>query len=415
MSLESRVTILWNLGHNEGAEWNGPSVIHRAIHHDLQELFMRVDFVITELFVGGAERCLTELAIGLAESGDKVRVFSLGGLPVGERSELVRRLQQANIPLVSGQADSALKFATAYRRLQSWFAESPPDICQTFMHHANVLGTYAARSSGVQIRVGGLRVAESRPFRCWIERGAVKQMQSLVCVSGAVETFAVDSLRCDRTLVRVIPNGVDVSKFATAPPFQWPRIGWPSEAVVTLFVGRLHPQKGIDLLQRQVDRLAPVDTNRRLLLVGDGPLRAELERWTASIGDDRVKLLPWQTDVAALIRAARLLILPSRYEGMPNVVLEAMASRRPVVSSRVQGSQELLSHSLDLQSFPPGDDVAMQQLAEAFLSDAVLCDDVGSENQSRVRNDFSIPAMVDAYRSHYRDLLADAARRVDAR
>ncbi len=101
---------------------------------------MRVDFVITELFVGGAERCLTELAIGLAETGDQVRVFSLASLPdvqqtplvdrlqlpKVQQSLLVDRLQSAGISVESGGADSPTKFlfrvsATAklVRRLQT--------------------------------------------------------------------------------------------------------------------------------------------------------------------------------------------------------------------------------------------------------------------------------------------------------
>jgi glycosyltransferase involved in cell wall biosynthesis len=284
--------------------------------------------------------------------------------------------------------------------------ERPPDICQTFLYHANVLGTHAAVAAGVPVRVGGIRVAESKWLRCRIERAAVRRMHSVVCVSQSVGRFASDRLGCESDRLTVIPNGVDVARMANAVPVAWSRWGWPDDAVVSLFVGRLHRQKGIELLQQQIDHLAPVGSNRRLLLVGDGPLADQLQRWVASIGEDRVKRLPWQADVAPLMRAARLLILPSHYEGMPNVVLEAMAAGRPVVCSRVQGSEELLSHRRDLQSFPPGDAVAMKTLAEHFLRDERLSDQIGRENQSQVSSRFSLPAMVAAYREHYRELLA---------
>lgn len=386
---------------------------------------MRVDFVITELFVGGAERCLTELAIGLAETGDQVRVFSLASLPdvqqtpladrlqlpQVQQSLLVDRLQLAGISVESGAADSPIKFFSAYRQLRDWFDVSKPDISQTFLHHANVLGTFAAKASGVETRIGGLRVAEARRLRCQIERSAVKRMQGVVCVSGAVQKFAKDRLGCDAEQSVVIPNGVDVSRFASAPSLKWSDIGWPDDSIVSLFVGRLHPQKGIELLQEQIDRIAPDGSNRRLLLVGDGPLRNGLESWSKRIGRQRVQLLPWQSDVAPLMRACRVLVLPSHYEGMPNVVLEAMAAAKPVVCSRIEGSEELLSDALNQQSFPAGNSNAMKNLVEQFLSDEVLCDQVGDLNQSRVRNDFSIAAMVDAYRSHYRMLLT---RRLDS-
>ncbi|MFK8112912.1 MAG: glycosyltransferase [Rubripirellula sp.] len=372
---------------------------------------MRINFVITELFVGGAERCLTELAIGLAEAGDDVHVFSIGSLPQGEKRLLVDRLEAAGIPVESGNADSSLKSWSVYRQLNRWFVDTQPKICQTFMFHANVLGTQAAIASGVPIRVGGLRVAEARSLRCRLERRAVRRMESLVCVSAEVQAFAEEKLGCSRASSVVIPNGVDVTRFATARPQSWSSIGWPDDAIVSLFVGRLHPQKGIDLLQKQIDVLAPKGSNRRLLIVGDGPLSKDIECWIARTGDERVKRLPWQADIAPLMKACRVLILPSRYEGMPNVVLEAMAAGRPVVCSRVEGSRELLKHAWESQTFPSGDDQAMKNLAEQVLSDEIQADELGCDNQSRVRIDFSIAAMVDAYRSHYRTLLT---RRLDS-
>lgn len=366
---------------------------------------MRVDFVITELFVGGAERCLTELVLGLAEQGDFVRVFSLASLPTGQQRLLVDRLEDAGIPVESGGADRPWQYLRARKNLQKWMSKSEADVCQTFLFHANVLGTFAAKAAGIPIRVGGLRVAESNWLRCRLERKAVRNMSSLVCVSDAVRVFATEQLMCPSQKSLVIGNGVDVSQFAGTKAATWQDIGWPVDSIVTLFVGRLHPQKGIDLLKEQIDRIAPEQSRRRLLLVGDGPLREELQEWIGSIGDDRVKLLPWQSDVAPLMNAANVLVLPSRYEGMPNVVLEAMACGKPVVCSKVEGSKEILAHDKSQQGFESGDGPGMAALIEAFLAEKALCDEVGANNQKRVRADFSIPAMVEAYRSHYLSLL----------
>jgi glycosyltransferase involved in cell wall biosynthesis len=370
----------------------------------------RIDFVITELFVGGAERCLTELALGMAQAGDAVRVFSLGSLPQGPQGLLVGRLESAGIPVASADADSPRQFPRACRQLRDWFAHSRPDISQSFLYHANVLSGFAASAAAVSVRVAGLRVAEPKWWRCRIERAALRRVHSTVCVSRAVQRFAVDRLGCSDACSVVIPNGVDVSRFAAAAPLDWSAIGWPSDSIVSLFVGRLHPQKGIELLQQQIDTIAPAGSSRRLLLVGDGPLRVELARWADRVGAGRVRLLPWQADVAPLMRACRLLVLPSHYEGMPNVVLEAMAAARPVVCSRVEGSDELWSDAAAEQSFAAGDTAAMKQLLEAFLCDPDHSQRVGRANQARVQAEFSISAMVDAYRSHYRMLLA---RRLD--
>ena len=367
---------------------------------------MRVDFVITELFVGGAERCLTELALGLAAKGDEVRVFSLGSLPTGEQTLLLDRLTDAGISVASGGADRPTQFFKAYRQLKRWLSESPPDVCQTFLFHANVLGTLAAKGVGVKSRVGGIRVAEARRFRYRVERYAAKRMTSVVCVSRAVQSFVAQHLSCEPPKSLVIPNSVDVARFSAAQLFDWSDLNWPADACVSLFVGRLHPQKGIELLQSKIDQLAPRDSGRKLLLVGDGPLRGQLESWAAEIGADRVQILPWQKDVSPLMKSTRLLILPSRYEGMPNVIMEAMAAGRPVVCSQVEGSHELLRHDWDRQSFPIGDAGAMMDRAEPFLKEDSLAGDAGKENLQHIEANFSITAMVDAYRNHYRQLVS---------
>ncbi len=198
---------------------------------------MRIDFIITELFVGGAERCLTELAIGLCQRGDDVRVISIGTLPTGEQRALVDRLRAAGIEVKSCNVDSSVHFLSGFRQLRDWLNESPPDICQTFLFHANVLGTLAAKAAGVGLRIGGIRVVDSRYVRRRISRLATPSMERVVCVSSAVERFAQQQLGCTKEQTVTIPNSVDVVRFSTASPINWTTIGWPCESTVTLFVG----------------------------------------------------------------------------------------------------------------------------------------------------------------------------------
>lgn len=365
---------------------------------------MRIDFVITELFPGGAERCLTELALGLMERGDHVRLFSVGPLPSGDRRALVDRLQRAGVEITSAGAVTVRHYPRALRTLKQWLASSPPQVCQSFLFHANVLAAQALPRDGSVSLVGGVRVAERRRLRCLLERIAVTRMERVVCVSSGVARFARQALGCRPAQLAVIANGVDGDRFQAAPPVDWSLHGWPADAAVTLFAGRFHPQKGIELLQQQIDLIAPPGSNQRLLLVGDGPLRPPLQHWARQLGGDRVRLLPWQPEIAPLLRACRLLVLPSHYEGMPNVALEAMAAGRPVVCSDVEGSDELLSHAAAPQVFPAGDGPAMATLIQSLLADPSACEAIGAQNRARALREFSLPRMVDAYRSLYREL-----------
>ncbi|TWU40778.1 glycosyltransferase [Novipirellula artificiosorum] len=372
---------------------------------------MRIALIITELNPGGAERCLTELAIGLTESGDDVRVYSIGSRPDPQKCILIDRLAKHRVPIEYGGADSTFQVFKAQRSLRKSLHSFHPALAQTFLYHANVVGTWAARAAGVAVRVGGIRVAEARPLRCRLERFAVKQMQQIVCVSEDVRRFAASQLAADQGRLSVIPNAVDTTRFSTTAPANWRDHGWPEDSIVTLFVGRMHAQKGLETIRQQIDRLAPAGSNRRVLLIGEGPLENEMDAWIRSVGADRIQRLGWTTDVAPFIKASRLLLLPSHYEGMPNVVMEAMASGRPVVCSSVEGTRELLAHAPDGQCFDPGDSGAMANAVERFLNDRNLSEQIGFQNQTRMRNDFAIPTMIDRYRSLYRSLTGEGAIR----
>lgn len=370
---------------------------------------MRIDFVITELHPGGAERCLTEIACGLSKRGDDVRVFSLSDRPEGDRAILSERLANAGIETEFSGLGSVRDLGSCLGQLSRFIKRSPPDVCQTFLFHANVLGSWVASRQKVACIVGGVRIAEHRGFRCLLERFAAKRMQSVVCVSEDVARFVSKKLRVPNEHLAVIPNGVDVKRFASGSVFDVTRLGWPEDATVLLFVGRMHPQKGLELLQGKVDQILSTlpdhaSTQPRLLLVGEGPLAESIDDWISQTRSKLVQRLPWQKDVASLMRRCDLFVFPSRYEGMPNTVMEAMAAGKAVVSSRVEGIAELLG-SDPIQTFEIGDATTMANSIEYFVGHPDERKKIGRANQTRMRDQFSIDAMVDAYRQHYLRLL----------
>lgn len=364
---------------------------------------MQIDLTITELDVGGAERALTRLAIGLQERGDDVRVFSLGSLPSPGLDELVVDLRQQGIDVSSGEGGGAAHVASVYRELRRWLSERPSAVRQSFLFHANVLTLYAMPSTGRRRWVGGVRVADPNRVRLAIEGHSLRRAAHVVCVSAAVESFAQSRYRISPDRLSVIGNAVELDRFVNAAPLDWQSVGWSAAANVVLFIGRLHPQKNIELLQRTLDHFASVGTDRKLVLVGRGPLDAELRRWADADRGDRVRVLEWRTDVASLIAASRLLVLPSHYEGMPNVVLEAMAGGRPVVCSRVEGSRELIGDDPN-QGFKPGDEGEFIAKVNRFLSDAKFAEHVGSINQRHAGDTFSVHRIINAYRDVYAKL-----------
>ncbi len=365
---------------------------------------MRVDLVITELYVGGAERCLTELAIGLQRGGDQVRVASIAPLPTGGQAQLVRRLHEVGIEVYSAGCAHSWQAARAIASLRRWLAQDRPDVVQTMLFHANVIGTWAARSAGVAACVGGLRVAERKPQRLWLERLAVRRMNAVVCVSDSVRQFATAAFGAALPAVHVIGNAIDHAAVDAVQPVDWTTFGWAADASVLLYVGRLHPQKGVDMLASLLEPLLARHPDMRCLIVGDGALRDSLQKVADRVGPARLQLAGWRADALSLVKACRLVVLPSRYEGMPNVVLEAMACGKPVAVSRVEGVVELLDEAAGAQTCPAGDATALSELLDRLWINRQEAEKLGEINRQRAIAEFNPRGMIERYRQVYRSL-----------
>ena len=371
---------------------------------------MRVNFLITELRTGGAERCLTELAIGLRDRGDDVSVMSLMPLPKGSRDELVGRIREARIPIATASATGMFSLPQATRKVRQWLASDLPDCLQTFLFHANVIGAVAARRAGVLTVVGGVRVAEPNRFRSLIERRAARGMRGIVCVSESVRRFASASLApAPSVRLTTIHNGIRVERFRDATPLDWGAFGLAPQGRVILFLGRLHHQKGLDLLLDVAPSLLRLHPDWRLAIVGEGPLEKNVRKAIATAPEGQACLLPWQNDVAGLYAAADVIVSPSRYEGLPNVVLESMAAGRAVLAADVEGVSELLGPNAASQTFPPGDRGSMVERLDQMLAGEDL-DEIGEANRVRAEREFSIDRMVDSYRELYQQLTTTPSR-----
>lgn len=139
----------------------------------------------------------------------------------------------------------------------------------------------------------------------------------------------------------MIPNRVDESFLSGAEPADLAEFGFPRDAKVVLYVGRLDEQKNPLLAIDAFKVLAANDPLARLLVVGIGPLEAETRNRASSLKAN-VAFAGYRNDVPSLMKASRCLLLSSRWEGMPNVVLEAVAIGLPVVASPADGVSEAM-------------------------------------------------------------------------
>ncbi len=163
-------------------------------------------------------------------------------------------------------------------------------------------------------------------------------------------------------------------------------------------VGRLCEQKGQLILLEAVRRLKDQGVHFELVLAGDGEMRPEVERMVASHGmQQQVRITGWisSQQVREELQAARAMVLPSFAEGLPVVIMEAMALERPVVTTTVAGIPELVRHGLDGWLVAPGDVEALATaLADALRSDVTHLKDMGRQGRQRVmaRHDIDVEA-----------------------
>jgi starch synthase (maltosyl-transferring) len=366
-----------------------------------------VVLVITELNVGGAERCLTNLALGLDRARFEPTVISLAARPAGRQAELAEQLEAAAIPVAYLDLQSPREFFAGRRRLKQHLLQSAPDVVQTFLVHANVLGAIAARRAGVRGVATGIRVADPRRRRLWLERLAAARADRVVCVSQATAEVMTRRGKIPAEKITVIPNGIDVVRFDAVAPADRATLGVAPHRRILAVVGRLEKQKGVDWLLSLAPRLLEAAPEHDLLLVGDGPQREELAARAAALGiAGRVHFAGWRPDVPAILAASDLLLLPSRWEGMPNVVLEAMASRRPVVATRSEGVAELLGDAPGPQTIAFGDSQELVSKALAIISNSSLAARLAAENRSRAENLFSLQGMIDRFQELLEQLAA---------
>ncbi len=304
---------------------------------------VRVAFCITELEPGGAERCLVELATRLDRRRFEPVVYCLGPRPAGNPISLVERLEAAGVAVHCFGARRPLALPGLLRRLRRQMQLDRPRLVQTFLFHANVLGAWAARGAGVPHVVSGIRVAERHSaWHLLVAQCADRWVDRHVCVSRSVRDFSVTQGRLRFDKLVVIPNAVDVERFAGAPAVSRSELGVDGRARLIAYVGRLDRQKGVRWLVEAIQGVLNEHADVELVMVGDGPERMALERFCAARTPGRVHFLGTRADVPEILAAADLLVLPSRWEGMPNVVLEAMAAGLPVVATDVEGVREAL-------------------------------------------------------------------------
>ncbi|SDC21706.1 Glycosyltransferase involved in cell wall bisynthesis [Cupriavidus sp. YR651] len=362
---------------------------------------MRILLVTTGLKVGGAEHQVVALARAYLAMGHAVAILSLSP---GRELDLPADAHVVELDMRKTPAGIVRALWRARALVRSW----QPDVIHAHMVHANLFARVLTRivrcppliCTAHSYREGGrMRMLAYRLTDRWTS------LTTHVSNDGRAGMISAGAVPGDR--IMVMPNGIDIDRFrpdTTLRDATRARLGIGSDTRLVLNVGRLVPEKAQDLLLRAFGHL---DTTppAHLFIAGGGPLHGALAEQIAAMGlSPRVTLLGPRDDVPALLNAADIFVLSSNIEGLPMVLVEALACGCPVVATDAPGVEEVL---LDQGTIVPRGDA--QAFAHAL--GAALRQGRGTTVDVAARRDRALSAFsLDAIAARWLHLYASVAR-----
>jgi len=342
--------------------------------------------------LGGAEKALATLVRGL---GDWIDVTVVGTDPAIVREVAAGRDRAETRIVRSVRSKWDLRGSVAHLRMMR---ELRPDVL-----HANLPTPWSCQYAlSAALLTPGVRTlavhhAIALPetqAQLRLNRLNLKRLDAHVAVSVASAAFVERVVGLGEGAVRVIYNGVPDVPVTAAP-----RV---ADGPVVGYVGRLAPEKGLDVLLRAIGSLPDVTT----VLVGDGPDRPRLERLGRQLGvSDRICMPGWVKDPRPWYPGFDVLALPSRSEALGIAAIEAMLARLPVVASRVGGTPEVVVDGDTGILVPPDDHEALARGIRSLLAAPALRSKMGESGREIALRRFGLPPMLRSYESIYRELL----------
>lgn len=367
---------------------------------------IRVLQMIDKPFLGGGQAVLLSLAKGLDKARFEVEVAAQGGGPLEDAA------REAGLPFRPMPFGRRLS-PGIIRTIAGELKPNPPDILHTHGGIAGLYGRLAARRAGIKSVVHTIhgihylhyRNPAARRAYVLLERICSRRTDAVVLVSKADLEEAARRRLAPVAKLKLVRNGIDLQElsseaFAARAKTVRMRLGMQPPVVGT--VARLHRQKGLIHLMKAVPAILEAHPEARVLIAGGGELEPELRAQVGRLRlDRRFALLGARPDGRELMSLFDIFVLPSLWEGLPLVLIEAAALGRPIVATDIGGSREIISHGGTGLLVPPADPAALAAAVNRLLGDPALAARLGAKAKSLIPHQFTLERMVREYESIY--------------
>lgn len=364
---------------------------------------MKIMYIIDSLKVGGAEMLLLAMVRAYAEAHEVSVVYFTHG-PLYEDVEAlgvkVHRISTMGI-----------KDPRVLPRLVSLMNQEKPDVVHTHLSKSDFGGIMAATLANVPARVSSIHNVD--PWReKWYLNAFMRQWMAschmMIAVTEDVRKYVIETTRYPEDKLVTIANGIDTKRFDPNTVQALDKTEWGIEAdsLTVGMIGRLEEQKGHHILLKTAAIVTKTVPNARFVIVGDGPLRANLEKQRDDLGlQGKVVFTGILRDIPGVLATLDVVTFSSLWEGLPVALLEAMSMAKPMVSTAVGGIPDVIVEGENGMLVPKENPQALADKLTQVLQDKALADKLGTAARQTIEERYSSDSMHQQILELYQSIL----------
>ena len=362
-------------------------------------------YVIWSLEVGGAERIVISLAKYINKDKYNPIVCCLN-----HKGVLAEELDEIGIKVLALDKKPGIDLSIIPKLIKI-FKEHRIQIVHTHLWTSDFWGRIAAKFAGVPVIVSTAHNVDfwKPKIFLFIDRFLTRFSDRIIAVSEEVKNFYIKTAKLPEEKIVTVYNGIELAKFDATAVNRLEKIkefNFNTSDKIIGIIGRLVEQKGQAYFLEMMLILKQNYPNIKSLVIGDGPLKENLIRKTKELHlEENVIFTGLRNDVADLLKAIDILVSSSTYEGLPMILLEAMAAAKPIVATRVGGNPEIIDEGKTGFLVPAKDPQALANRVSALLNNSEYAQRIGKSAQEKVHNLYSIEKMLQDTENIYDKLL----------